>query len=128
MPSGSNPKLHGIAPTDARALMRMAWSIDRFRAVHPGATLRQASAFLAVAISPGHGPTEYAKALGTIQPICSRWLLDLSHSGRDKEGLGLLERQVDTENLRLVHYTLTASGEALAHQMALAIHGKAERV
>jgi DNA-binding MarR family transcriptional regulator len=125
MPSTGTPKLAGIAPTDARALMRMAWAIDKFRAVHPGGTLRQASAFLVVATNPGHGPTAYAKALGTIQPIASRWLLDLAHSGRDdKAGLGLLNRTVDTENLRHVRYTLTASGEKLARQMSAAILGQ----
>jgi DNA-binding MarR family transcriptional regulator len=114
-----------LNPSDTRALMRLAWALDRFREVYPKATLRQASAFLAVAITPGYGPTEYAKALGTVQPVASRWMLDLGANGREHEGLGLLERRVDPENLRQIQYTLTPEGDELARRIAEAIRGRA---
>jgi len=115
----------GLSPSDTHALMRLAWALSRFREVYPKATLRQASAFLAVAVTPGYGPTEYAKALGTVQPVASRWLLDLGSNGREHEGLGLLERRVDPENLRQVQYTLTPDGDVLARSIAQAVRGKA---
>lgn len=116
----------GLGPTDTRALMRLAWALEHFRTVYPKGTIRQASAFLAVAITPGWGPTEYAKALGTIQPIASRWLLDLGSSGREHEGLGLVERTTSLENLRHVHYTLSPKGDVLARKLAEAIRGRPE--
>lgn len=116
----------GLGPTDARALMRLAWALEHFRTVYPKGTIRQASAFLAVAITPGFGPTEYAKALGTIQPIASRWLLDLGSAGREHEGLGLVERKPDPENLRQVKYSLSPKGKVLARKLAEAVRGRTE--
>ncbi|KQP10169.1 hypothetical protein ASF28_03165 [Methylobacterium sp. Leaf99] len=92
--------------------------------MYPKATLRQVSAFLAVAITPGYGPIEYAKALGTIQPIASRWLLDLGAYGRDREDLGLLERRTDPECHRQVQYTLTPEEDELARRIVEVVRGK----
>jgi DNA-binding MarR family transcriptional regulator len=79
-------------------------------------------AFLVVALKPGYGPTEYAKELGTIQPIASRILLEIGAQPRGgTEGLGLVDRRVSDESLRNQEYYLTPKGKELLRKIAAAL-------
>lgn len=77
------------------------------------------AAFLAVAIKPGFGPSQYAKDLGTIQPIASRLLLEIGPKAREREGpgMGLVTRKTSPEDGREVEYTLTSEGARLAREI-----------
>ncbi len=100
--------------------LRLAFNIvSAFREVHPKMPTSYAQAFLAVAMHPGQGPTEYAKMIGTMQPIASRILLEIGIKARerDDDGLGLVDRQTDPANLRQQKYFLTGKGAALMNRL-----------
>lgn len=103
----------------ATRLDKLSHIVDVFRLISPRMTASYMSGFLAVARNPGCGPTEYAKMLGTIQPIASRILLELgSHSRNEgKEGLGLVDRVVSPTSLRNQQYFLTPKGRKLLHEI-----------
>lgn len=98
-----------------------------FRAIDPDLTLSYAEAFLAVAEKPGHGPTEYAKSLGSVQPVVSRLLHELGSRSRRKErteGLGLVEWNIHPESLRNKQYFLTPKGESLKEKVVAILQGR----
>lgn len=111
--------------SEARGILRASWIVHEFRSAGHRLTANNIAAFLAVANSPDLGPTEYAKLLGTMQPVASRWLLDLGPKGREgSEGMGLLEREPDLMNLRQVRYCLSDRGITLARRVGAIAMGR----
>jgi len=99
---------------EARRLDLMMRLLNAFRAREPKMTSGYIAAFLAVARHPGQGPTDYAKMLGTIQPIMSRTLLEIGKKARTRqEGLGLVDSEANPDDLRLNRYFLTSKGRML---------------
>lgn len=114
-----------LSTTEARGILRASWIVHEFRSAGHRMTANNIAAFLAVANSPDLGPTEYAKLLGTMQPVASRWLLDLGPKGREgSEGMGLLEREPDLMNLRQVRYRLSDRGMSLAKRVGAIAMGR----
>lgn len=108
-----------------RAAMELA---QAFRSVEPTMPLSYATAFLAVALDPGHGTTHYAKVLGVVQPVASRHLLEIGQKTRTKEpGLGLVASEYNKVDLRLKRYFLTAKGKALLSQIEAAMSRRRAR-
>lgn len=109
-----------LTPAETQALVRLAWAIDQFRELHRKIPASYISTFIAVATKPGFGPTEYAKAIGTIQPIASRMLLEIGPKKREgcEEGLGLIAQRRSLKNLRQIEYDLSPEGAALAKHVA----------
>jgi DNA-binding MarR family transcriptional regulator len=92
--------------------------VNVFRMQEARMTASYMAAFLAVAKNPGQGPTEYAKACGTTQPIMSRLLLELgSHARVREQGIGLVDREVDPGNLRQTRYFLTNKGRIVYREV-----------
>lgn len=103
---------------DIRKAMRFYQAVNAFRTIDPKIPSSYVAAFMAVAMKPGQGPTEYAKMLGTIQPIASRVLLEIGIKAREREkALGLVDRVADPNNLRQQMYYLTPKGKALFRQV-----------
>ena|SRR5215204_5236996 len=114
---------HGIEGNEYKAAALFAFRVvSAFRKVDPKMPTSYMAALLAVAMKPGHGPTEYAKDLGTIQPIMSRILLEIGVPVREgAQGLGLVDRRVSAESLRNQEYYLTQKGKALLREIAAAL-------
>lgn len=111
-------------PTDAdvRKLNRLFNAIQAARTLYPAMPSSYIAAFLAVASKPGLGVTEYAKDLGTIQPIMSRILLEIGRKSRlRKEGLGLVDVSPDPQDLRINRHFLTPKGRTLLASMLKAM-------
>jgi DNA-binding MarR family transcriptional regulator len=107
---------------ERKAALRAFRVVDAFREVEPRMPSSYMAAFLAVAMKPGYGPTEYAKDLGTIQPIMSRILLEIGeHPRAGSEGLGLVDRRVSSESLRNQEYYVTPKGRTLLRNIATAL-------
>lgn len=119
-----------LTSAETQALIRLAWIIDRFRELNSKMPSSYIAAFLAVAIKPGFGPSQYAKDLGTIQPIASRLLLEIGPKAREREGpgMGLVTRKISPENGREVEYTLTPEGARLARQIGRMLSPGPKRV
>lgn len=99
---------------DHRRLSRLIAIIQVLREVSPTLPLSYAQAFLYVAMNPGHGPVTYAQALGVVQPVASRTLLEIGKKTRTGgPGLGLVDSQPDDTDLRLSRYFLTTRGYKL---------------
>jgi DNA-binding MarR family transcriptional regulator len=91
--------------------------------------INYATAFLAVAMDPGHGVSHYAKVLGSLQPVASRRLLEIGQKTRNNTpGLGLIESVEDPSDLRRKPYYLTSYGHSLVRRLdkALARRRKGE--
>ena len=99
---------------DQRRLTRLIAIFQIMRDINPTLPVSYAQAFLAVALSPGQGPAHYAKALGVVQPVASRTLLEIGKKARTGgPGLGLVDSQQDPVDLRTLHYYLTPKGRSL---------------
>jgi hypothetical protein len=109
---------------DATAVEKLSRAIDHFRLVDPKMPTSYVSAFLSVAMRPGEGPTEYARMMGTIQPIVSRILLEIGPKARrgNGPGLGLVDRVVHESSLRNQRYFLTAKGRHLLSNVLRTMH------
>ncbi|SDR09013.1 hypothetical protein SAMN05519103_00699 [Rhizobiales bacterium GAS113] len=71
-----------------------------------------ARSLLAVALEPGAGSADYAKRVGSLQPVISRHLLELGIKARTGgPGLGLIDRQSDPADLRNHRNYLTSNGK-----------------
>lgn len=106
-------------------LSRLQHIIAEFRKLMPGLPAGYIDAFLAVALKPGLGPTDYAKVLGTAQPIMSRVLMEIGEQARGREEpLHLVVSRRHPENRRQICYYLTAKGYALALRIGLMIQGQ----
>lgn len=114
----SNEGLH------LQSLSRIVRIIAEFRRMSPGLPATYIDAFLAVALNPGHGPTEYARMVGTSQPIMSRTLLEIGEQARLRdEPLHLVVSRRHPESRRQIQYYLTAKGYALALRVGLIVQG-----
>ena len=97
--------------------------VAEFRKLEPRMTSGYMAAFLAVAKSPGLGPSLYASMLGTTQPVSSRILQEIaSHPRAREEGLGLVDSEIDPNNRRQHKYFLTSDGRKFVK--ALVTHYK----
>ncbi|GAB5503411.1 hypothetical protein [Pyruvatibacter sp.] len=101
---------------DLRAFRK---AFSEFKEVSPIMTTAVIDMFLQVALTPGKSVNEYAELMGTPQSSASRHLLDLSivSRTRNKEGHGLLTRDVNTENLQKNCYTLSPKGQRLVERI-----------
>jgi DNA-binding MarR family transcriptional regulator len=110
---------------EAQAFSKAAQLIDLFRAIDPNMSSSYIAAFLAVARKPGLGPTEYAKDLGTIQPIASRILQEIGQKSRydGREPLKLVDNQLSATSLRNKEYFLTPRGQLLYKQVLAVMEG-----
>jgi hypothetical protein len=75
-------------------------------------------AFLLVALKPGASPTDYARDLGTIQPIASRILLELGNHPRARDHeLALVDRVQSPTSLVKQEYFLSPKGYRLMNEL-----------
>jgi DNA-binding MarR family transcriptional regulator len=103
---------------DLKTLNKLYRVIEEFRKEQPAMPTSYISAFLQVAMKPGEGPTDYAKALGTIQPVMSRYLSEIGIKAREREEpLHWVDREEDLQNLRKKRFFLTAKGRGLMHRI-----------
>lgn len=103
---------------DFRTLSKLARVIEEFRKEQPAIPSAYIATFLQVAMKPGQGPTEYAKALGSIQPVLSRTLSEIGIKAREREEpLYWVDREEDPENRRTKRFFLTGKGQALLHRI-----------
>ena len=108
-----------------QSLGRLRIAVEEFRCLYPAMPTAYLDAFLAVALSPGLGPTEYAKLTGTTQPIMSRLLLEIGEQSREREEpLHLVVSRRHPGNRRQICFFLTSKGYALALRMGLMIEGR----
>lgn len=118
------PRSEALTQEETQGLRRLVWAIDIFREIHPKIPASYIATYLAVALKPGLGPTEYARELGTIQPIASRMLLEIGPRIRQGEmtGLDLVARRISPENLRSTEYTLSPQGLRVARRIGRILH------
>ena len=103
-----------LSQDDARRISRVFAILEAFREVAPTLPASYAQAFLAVAMKPGQPSGAYAKAIGMIQPVASRILLEIGKKTRTGgPGLELVESVEDLQDLRIKRYYLTAKGRKL---------------
>lgn len=102
---------------DARRLKALMNIVRLFRDVSNVLPVSYMQAFLAVAMRPGLGVTDYCDDVETIAPIMSRILLHLGSKERGKEqgesGFQLIESAPDPANLRRKRTYLTPKGNLL---------------
>lgn len=104
--------------SDLRTLTKLTWMVETLRAVAPGMPLSYLHALLWVAMKPGLGPTEYAKLMGSSQPVASRVLLEVGCKARERqEPLQLVSRNYSAHSLRQTECRLTPKGEALMRKV-----------
>lgn len=108
-----------------QALGRIRIVVEEFRRLYPAMPSAYLDAFLAVALSPGLGPTDYARMTGTTQPVMSRLLLEIGEQSREREEpLHLVVSRRHPGNRRQICYFLTSKGYALALRIGLLIEGR----
>jgi hypothetical protein len=118
------PRFHELTDEEQTSLAKLKRSIELFRELESRIPSSYIDAFLAVALDPGKGPTAYAKAMNTIQPIASRALLEIGPKARQKEeSLGLVDRQVSALSLRDQEYFLTPKGRKLLRDLLNVMEG-----
>ena len=99
--------------TELRRLRALALVVRDFRELSPAFPSSYMLAFLAVAMRPGGGSTDYMQTLETAQPVASRILIALGPKGRSSEGFGLVDTFIDTIDMRRKHTYLTDKGKTL---------------
>ena len=105
-------------PDDARILRRLSRVNGAFRSVSTSMPCSYVAAYLAVALKPGLGVTDYGNAIGIVQPIMSRILLEIGQKSRNGgEGLGLLDSRRDPTDFRQHQVFLTPKGKMLLNQI-----------
>lgn len=103
---------------DLKSVDKLIRIVELFRTLDHKIPSSQIHAFLAVCAKPGLGPSEYAKLLGTTQPIASRMLLELGQKDRTgTQGMDLVDSKRDIENLRIYKQFLTPKGRRLLNQI-----------
>lgn len=108
-----------------RTLGRLKDVIGAFRSLEPALPASYIDTFLAVALRPGQGPTDYAAMLGTIQPVASRTLMEIGESARTRSSsLHLVESRPHPESRRQIMYHLTPKGFALAYRVGNMLQGR----
>lgn len=109
------PKNSPLISPDKAALKRLERALRELRtAIAPNVPTQVVQAFLAVALNEGKSLTDYASMLDTNVSTASRQMLDLGERNRKGEkGYMLVDRQVDSANLRVNRYFLTSKGRLL---------------
>jgi DNA-binding MarR family transcriptional regulator len=103
---------------DAAVLRRLDAVLSNFQS-HGINAISHVRALLQVALDPGVGPAEYARKLGTLQPVASRLLLDIStETSQGKTGLGLVDRDTDPMSLRNRRTFLTPKGRQVVNSVS----------
>jgi DNA-binding MarR family transcriptional regulator len=103
---------------DAAKINRLLNATQAIRAQMPSMPSSYVAAFLAVALKPGQPVSEYARDIGTIQPIMSRILLEIGQKSRQRDNpLALVDSAPDPNDLRVSRYHLTAKGRTLLQQV-----------
>lgn len=117
-------RFHKLDEADLKAVRIAVRIIEEFRDIESRMPTSYAHMFLAVARAPGAGPTEYAKAINTIQPVASRLLLALGPKHKNHpDGLELVDRQTSPDSMAKQEYYLTDEGFKLARKIVRAING-----
>ncbi len=107
-----------LSEGDLFLLRRLRLIIQIFRRLEGRIPSSYMDAFLLVAITPGLGPTEYARGLGTSQPVASRILLELGTHARERDTqLDLVDRRPSALSLARQEYFLTAKGNVVLNQI-----------
>lgn len=105
---------HQLSHKDEMRLMGMAQSMDLMLNINPKMPLHYARTFIEVAIHPGKGPTLYAKALGTTQPVISRVLQEIGDHTRHRDRAdGLVDWTFAPHSIREKEFRLTPKGMTL---------------
>lgn len=116
-PSTLNPTL--------RTLGRRRDVVGAFRSLEPNLPAAHSDTYLAVALRPGLGPSDYAVTLGTIQPSASRPLMEIGDNPRSRAApLNLVEHHPHPESRRQIQYQLTPKGYALAYRVGTMLQGR----
>lgn len=103
----------------------LARAMEVFREYGPNFPMSYALAFLLVALKPGRGVNEYAKEMGSLQPVASRALLEIGpkSSRHDREGYGWIDSEVDLNDRRYRKLFLTPKGKLLLKKIDRALGG-----
>lgn len=113
---------HGLP---IRTLGRLRDVVGAFRSLEPNLPTAYLDAYLAVALKPGLGPSDYAVMLGTIQPSASRLLMEVGDNPRSRVApLDLVEPRPHPESRRQIMYHLTPKGYALAYRVGMMLQGR----
>lgn len=113
---------HGLP---LRTLGRLRDAVGTFRGLEPNLPAAYIDAYLAVALKPGLGPSDYAVMLGTIQPTASRLLMEIGDNPRNRaDRLNLVEHRPHPESRRQIQYHLTPKGYALAYRVGMMLQGR----
>jgi hypothetical protein len=108
-----------------KSLGRLKDAIGAFRNLEPNLPASYIDAFLAVALRPGQGPTDYAAMIGTIQPVASRTLMEIGESARTRTApLHLVASHPHPESRRQIAYDLTPKGYTLAYRVGMMLQGR----
>lgn len=117
-------KVQKLSDADAAAMRKVQRIIEAFQRIDHKIPSTYIAAFIAVALDPGKGPTQYAKALNSTQPLVSRFLLEIGQKSRYRdEPLGLVDRDVSPHSLREQEYFLTPRGRALVQEIVDILEG-----
>ena len=110
-----------------RTLSRLRDVVGAFRGLEPNLPAAYIDTYLAVALKPGLGPSDYAVMLGTIQPTASRLLMEVGDNPRSRAApLNLVEHHPHPGSRRQIQYHLTPKGYALAYRVGMLLHGRQE--
>lgn len=108
-------------------LSRLRNVVAAFRSIEQNLPAAYIDTFLAVALKPGQGPTDYAMMLGTLQPSASRLLGEIGGHPRTRAtALHLVEAHPHPESRRNIMYYLTPKGYALAYRVGGMLQGRSE--
>lgn len=100
---------------ETQQLLALAEIIEHFRLIRNTMSVHLVEAFVKVAAKEGLPVKDYATQQGVAHSVMSRHLLDLSDTLRTgHEGLKLLRRRQNIDNLKETEYRLTPQGTALA--------------
>ncbi len=111
-------------PKSKTLLDRSAAALRAIRDLDPELPSSKVALLLEVARSPGLGPSEYARRLGSTQAVISRSLRDLGEINRLHEpGLGLVYAVIDKMDSRHKPHYLTPKGEDLIGEYLIHLRG-----
>lgn len=97
-----------------KSLKGLYETLGAFQSVSPTMPVGEAMMFVAVAINEGSSLTELAEITDAKKSTASRYLLNLSEKRRTGQpGYGVVQREVDPDELRRNMYSLTPLGRKL---------------